>query len=175
MLQNAPGLAIVAVDTEENERLKFGVNYSVYSVTSLVPSNGDGTPDRCRGRVDWKFFHFLQTSRGSFSAVSTATIARVGSFFSIFWGLQDLQSFAPLRSQNFRKKSSDFFAKMKFHFHFHFHSCKTSMNFVIFLLNVDEILKKEKKIFFEGISRRVAEKCKMSRYVHKLPERLRKC
>ena len=35
MLQNAPSLAIVAVDTEENERLKFGVNYSVYSVTSL--------------------------------------------------------------------------------------------------------------------------------------------
>ena len=35
MLQNEPTLAIVAVDTEENERLKFGVNYSVYSFTSL--------------------------------------------------------------------------------------------------------------------------------------------
>ena len=31
MLQNARTLAIVAVDTEENERLKFGVNYSIYS------------------------------------------------------------------------------------------------------------------------------------------------
>ena len=29
MLQNAPSLAIVAIDTEENERLRFGVNYSV--------------------------------------------------------------------------------------------------------------------------------------------------
>ena len=36
MLQNAPTLAIVAVDTEENERLRFGVNYSVYSFTSLL-------------------------------------------------------------------------------------------------------------------------------------------
>ena len=36
MLQNEPTLAIVAVDTEENERLRFGVNYSVYSFTSLI-------------------------------------------------------------------------------------------------------------------------------------------
>ena len=36
MLQNEPTLAIVAVDTEENERLRFGVNYSVYSFTSLA-------------------------------------------------------------------------------------------------------------------------------------------
>ena len=36
MLQNEPTLTIVAVDTEENERLTFGVNYSVYSSTSLV-------------------------------------------------------------------------------------------------------------------------------------------
>ena len=36
MLQNEPTLAIVAVDTEENERLKFGVNYSIYSFRSLV-------------------------------------------------------------------------------------------------------------------------------------------
>ena len=39
MLQNEPTLAIVAVDTEENERLRFGVNYSVYSFTSLVHSH----------------------------------------------------------------------------------------------------------------------------------------
>ena len=84
--------------------------------------------------------YFIETLGGSFSAVGTATIARVGAFFSIFRDLQDLQSFAPLRSQNFRKKSSDFFAKMKCHFHFHFHSCTNSMNFVIFLLNFDEIL-----------------------------------
>ena len=40
MLKNEPTLAIVAVDTEENERLKFGVNYSIYSFTSLVASQG---------------------------------------------------------------------------------------------------------------------------------------
>ena len=40
-----------------------------------------------------------QTLKGSFSSVSTATIARVGSFFSIFRDLQDLHSFAPLESQ----------------------------------------------------------------------------
>ena len=42
--------------------------------------------------------------RGSFSAVWTATIARKDAFFSIFRDLQDLQSFAPLKSQNFSKK-----------------------------------------------------------------------
>ena len=42
-----------------------------------------------------------QTLKGSFSAVWTATIARVGSFFSIFRDLQDYHSFAPLRPQKF--------------------------------------------------------------------------
>ena len=46
------------------------------------------------------------TLRGSFSSGSTATIARKGAFCSIFWALQDLHSFAPLRSQNFSKFSS---------------------------------------------------------------------
>ena len=87
-----------------------------------------------------QFIHFLQTWRGSFSAVSTATIARLGSFCSIFGELQDLQSFAPLRSQNFRKKSPDFFAKMKLSFSFSFSFLQNSMNFVIFLLNFDEFL-----------------------------------
>ena len=36
MLKNEPGLTIVAVHTAENESLKAGVIYSVYSVTSLV-------------------------------------------------------------------------------------------------------------------------------------------
>ena len=41
------------------------------------------------------------TLEGSFSSVWTATIARVGAFFSInfFRDLQDLHSFAPLESQ----------------------------------------------------------------------------
>ena len=42
-------------------------------------------------------------------------------FHSIFRELQDLQSFAPLRSQNVRKKSPDFFSLK---WNFHFHSCK---------------------------------------------------
>ena len=41
-----------------------------------------------------------QTSDGSFSAVSTATIASKDAFFSIFRDLQDLHSFAALQSQN---------------------------------------------------------------------------
>ena len=40
-----------------------------------------------------------QILRRSFSSGWTATIARVGTFFSIFRDLQDLHSFAPLESQ----------------------------------------------------------------------------
>ena len=42
-----------------------------------------------------------QTSDGSFSAVSTATIASKDAFFCIFRDLQDLYSFAPLQIQKF--------------------------------------------------------------------------
>ena len=45
-----------------------------------------------------------QTLEGSFSAVSTPNFATKASFFSIFRDLQDLQSFAPLRSPKFSKK-----------------------------------------------------------------------
>ena len=45
-----------------------------------------------------------QTLEGSFSAVSTATIATKYSFFQDFRDLQDFHTFAPLRSQNFSKK-----------------------------------------------------------------------
>ena len=45
-----------------------------------------------------------QILRGSFSAVWTATIARVVAFFTIFRDLQDLHFFAPLTLQNFSKK-----------------------------------------------------------------------
>ena len=50
-----------------------------------------------------------QTLEGSFSAVSTPNFATKASFFSIFRDLQDLQSFAPLRSQNCNKNLSNFF------------------------------------------------------------------
>ena len=42
---------------------------------------------------------------GSFSAVSKRMFARKYAFDSIFQALQDLHPFAPLQSQNFRKKS----------------------------------------------------------------------
>ena len=46
-----------------------------------------------------------QTSKCSFSSVSTPPIARVGAFKkSIFRDLQDFHAFAPLRAQNFGKK-----------------------------------------------------------------------
>ena len=47
---------------------------------------------------------FVQTCRGPFSAVWTATIATKGSFCRDFRDLQDLHSFAPLKSQNFNEK-----------------------------------------------------------------------
>ena len=48
-----------------------------------------------------KFCKFLA---GSFSAVSKRNFARKYAFDSIFQALQDLHPFAPLQSQNFRKK-----------------------------------------------------------------------
>ena len=63
-----------------------------------------------------------QTLRGSFSAVSIATIATKYSFCKVFRDLQDLQSFAPLRSQNFNKNSFflSFFLSLFFFFFFSF-------------------------------------------------------
>ena len=49
-----------------------------------------------------KFCKFLA---GSFSALSKRNSARKYAFDSIFQALQDLHTFAPLQSQNFRKKS----------------------------------------------------------------------
>ena len=52
-----------------------------------------------------KFCKFCKFLAGSFSAVSKRNFARKYAFDSIFQALQDLHSFAPLQSQNFRKKS----------------------------------------------------------------------
>ena len=43
----------------------------------------------------------VKTLEGSFSAVSKPNFATKYSFFSVFWDLQDFQSFAPLRTQFF--------------------------------------------------------------------------
>ena len=78
----------------------------------------------------------VQTLEGSFSAVSTATIATKYSFFQVFRDLQDFHTFAPLRSQNFSEKPSKFLPKFVI---FEFFS-RFSMNFAIFRRNFDEIL-----------------------------------
>ena len=51
------------------------------------------------------FFKFCKFLAGSFSAVSKPNFATKYAFDSIFQALQDLHPFAPLQSQNFRKKS----------------------------------------------------------------------
>ena len=51
------------------------------------------------------FRNFCKFLAGSFSAVSKRNFARKYAFDSIFQALQDLHPFAPLQSQNFRKKS----------------------------------------------------------------------
>ena len=65
-------------------------------------------PEKCifekcifRKCISRKFCKFLA---GSFSAVSKRIFARKYAFDSIFQALQDLHTFAPLQSQNFRKK-----------------------------------------------------------------------
>ena len=50
-----------------------------------------------------------QTLEGSFSSVSKPIFATKYSFFSIFQALQDSHTFAPLRIQNTRRNSSNFF------------------------------------------------------------------
>ena len=52
-----------------------------------------------------KLANFCKFLAGSFSAVSKRNFARKYSFDSIFQALQGLHPFAPLQSQNFRKKS----------------------------------------------------------------------
>ena len=56
-------------------------------------------------KVLQKFANFCKFLAGSFSAVSKRNFARKYAFDSIFQALQDLHPFAPLQSQNFRKKS----------------------------------------------------------------------
>ena len=70
-----------------------------------LPADSRGVEEDARGDMTgatplWNP-HFIETLEGSFSSVSTATIARVGAFFRVFQDLQDLHSFAPLRTQNF--------------------------------------------------------------------------
>ena len=74
------------------------------------PVDNDG-PGTIKDRIE-VMKNRLTFLRGSFSPVSTATVARKDAFRNIFRDLQDLFSFAPLRSQKFRKKLIDIFRKI---------------------------------------------------------------
>ena len=57
-------------------------------------------------KLNLRILHFFcNFLAGPFSAVSKQNFARKYAFDSIFQALQDLHPFAPLQSQNFRKKS----------------------------------------------------------------------
>ena len=73
------------------------------SILKLLGQPCSGRPFALEPRkILAKFCKFLA---GSFSAVSKRNFARKYAFDSIFQALQDLHPFAPLQSQNFRKKS----------------------------------------------------------------------
>ena len=75
-----------------------------------------------------------ETLESSFSAVSTPMFATKYSFFSVFRDLQDLQSFAPLRSQIFNENRHKLFAFSEISANIalfkHFSSDFVPMNFV---------------------------------------------
>ena len=77
---------------------------------------------------------FLQTLRGSFSAVSTPIFASKYSLESSWRDLQDLHTSAPLRSQNFSQKSSTFFREWITNFRFFHFSCRNLHFFCEFLM-----------------------------------------
>ena len=74
------------------------------------------------------FWIFPQTLRGSFSAVSTPIFASKYSLESSWRDLQDVHTFAPLRSQNFSQISSTFFREWILNFRF-FHFLHRILHF----------------------------------------------
>ena len=91
-------------------------------------------------------------------AVSTATIATKYSFFQDFRDLQDFHTFAPLRSQNFSKKSRHNFVIFEYLnnlFNSNFHEKRIKIDF---LRNLDEILSE----FHEHLQKmsKFAENCR---------------
>ena len=132
MLSNAYFLANFRFDTAENGPAKNLLNFANFPNFQVLRSAqhlaGDGPHPGRPGRVAAvplgfvpglgvrglgsaklanfaKFCKILQFLAGSFSAVSKRNFARRYAFDSIFQALQDLHPFAPLQSQNFRKKS----------------------------------------------------------------------
>ena len=134
MLQNAYFLAKIGADTAENEQhfaeiLPKTGNYPTGPLGAAAPGwrGSAAAPERRRkatmtaaaiqpdapaleaisiiGEFCKEKYNFFQILAGSFSAVSKPNFARKYAFDSIFQALQDLHPFAPLQSQNFRKKS----------------------------------------------------------------------
>ena len=111
MLQNAYFLAKIGADTAENEqhfaeilptdaaKLSHPAGRSRKMHFRKMHFSKNAFFEKCIFR---KFCKFLA---GSFSAVSKRIFARKYAFDSIFQALQDLHLFAPLKSQNFRKKN----------------------------------------------------------------------
>ena len=94
-----------------NERVERGVNFTVHRVPHRSGRRGRGRASRClhphcRCIAELaKLAIFCKFLAGSFSAVSKRNFARKYAFDSIFQDLQDLHTFAPLQSQNFREKT----------------------------------------------------------------------
>ena len=86
--------------------------------------------------VGWLECWYHQTSDGSFSAVSTATIASKDAFFCIFRDLQDLHSFPPLQSQ-ILQIFRDFFRE---NFRIFSDFCKILLNFCEISAKINKIL-----------------------------------
>ena len=88
---------------------EYGADGPVASPTYGGGETGDGDGDGLVrtffGNAFAFFENFCKFLAGSFSAVSKRNFARKYAFDSIFQALQDLHPFAPLQSQNFRKKS----------------------------------------------------------------------
>ena len=134
MLQNAYFLAKICADTAENEQqfaeilpigrrvadrrpleenaledLGLDLNFTTFLQLTGGGSGSDGPAaafpeDEADLPPSAYFCNFCKFLAGSFSAVSKRNFARKYAFDSIFQALQDLRTFAPLQSQNFRKK-----------------------------------------------------------------------
>ena len=85
-----------------------------YAMSKILPS---ASRERLEARLPAlverydavKFGEIYQTLEGPFSSVSKPIFATKYTSFSILRDLQDLHTFAPLQTQNIRKKSSNFF------------------------------------------------------------------
>ena len=112
----------------------------------------------------------FQNIKGSLSASSKPIFAIKYSFCSIFRDLQELYTFAPLRSQNFSKKRVQNLAKMKWN--------ERSFHFI--LAKIDEFCCFSARFWqiFVGISRILAENYKSfpdsAKKCQKNPEKRRK-